>query len=67
MESYWIWDVGSYLREFGLFVVLVFGVDADGGDTAAGRLAFILGGDGELVVGVVVVGVQLLGVGDDPR
>lgn len=54
------------LRELGLLVVLVLGVDAHGGHTTAAGLSFILGGDGELVVGVVVVGVQLLGVGDDP-
>lgn len=53
------------LREFRLLVVLVLGVDADGGRAGFGRFAFVAGRDGELVVSVVVVGVQLLAVADD--
>ena len=36
-----------------------------GGRSSFGRFALVLGRDDELVVGVVVVGVELLGVGDD--
>ncbi len=36
-----------------------------GGSAGLGRLALVLGGDDKLVVGVVVIGVELLRVGDD--
>ena len=60
-------DVGRVdaLGEFRLLVVLVLGVNADGGRSGFGRFALILGRHGEFVVGVVIVGVQLLGVANN--
>ena len=54
------------LRKFRLLVVLVLCVDADGGRARARRFTFVLGGNNELIIGVVAVRVQSPIVGNDP-